>query len=230
MNLLGPFNHSAWKRLVQAYGRKWYPRLAPTLFDAKYVADGVMSKHDMGVLGANPGRRDYRFYLTRKLAERASRIDGMFVSLGVAQGDHALRIMREVGPGNPFWLVDSFDGRRSASDPSFKDGYVNDIDVIRDRFKAFPNVHLLQGVIPAVLIKLPDQPLAWVHLNLGDAESEIGALAELGPKLAPGGYMICDNFGRPATSDDQRRRFLSAIESNGHVAVVLPTGHALVLG
>ena len=231
MNILNAFRISAWRRLIDTYGTRWYPRLGPQFFKARYIADGVMSRHDMAsVVGPNPARNDYRFYLTKTFAQHAMKLEGLFVSLGVAQGDHALRILQEVKPHNPFWLVDSFDGRRSAADPSFKEGYVSDVMVIRDRFKAFSNVHILQGLVPQVLGKLPDGPIAWGHFNLTDPDSEIPAIEMLGPRLVRGGVVIVDNFGRASSSDEQRRGYLRAAEKIGLAMLVLPTGHGVIFG
>jgi hypothetical protein len=230
VNLLSAFRPSAWRRLIQSYGKRYYPRYGARFFAAKYIADGVMSRYDMTpVLGANPSRLDYRYYLTRQLAHHAKGIDGLFVSLGVAQGEHSYAIMEKVRPQNPFWLIDSFDGRRSAADATFKEGYVTDVEFVRNRFRQYPNVHILPGLVPGILSKLPDGPIAWAHFNLADAESEIASVKLLGPRLAQSGVIVIDNFGRSSSSPEQRRAYLAAVEEVGRTSLVMPTGHLLVL-
>jgi hypothetical protein len=230
VNLLNVFRPSAWARLIDQTGRRYYPRLGPRFFRSRYIADGVMSQHDMSVLGPNPKRSDYRFYVTRTLAQHAAKLDGLFLSLGVAHGEHALAIMQSVRPNNPFWLIDSFDGRRSAAETRFKGGYITGTEEVRETFKPYPNVHILQGLIPAILPELPAGPIAWAHFNLADPESEAAALLQLAPRLVRGGVFIIDNFGRGATTDEHRKAYLAAVEKTGLAFLVLPTGHGLLFG
>ena len=225
MSILSP---AAWKRRALERRRREYPALAPELFNAKYVADGVISQFDMSVLPATD-KLGFRQYVCTTLARKCQRLDGMFVCIGVSWGDDAVRILSEVGPGNDYYLIDSWDGRRTAANATVKAGYATEIEEVRARFTDYPNVRLIQGIAPAILSELPDGPIAWLHLDVGDSKTDIASLELLGSRIMPGGMVSTAAFGREHYDDADRAAFLAAAENAGLVPFGLPTGHMILM-
>ncbi len=209
MNVLSVFRPSAWRRLATDLKNQGLKRARPWIarqvFEGVYF-DGLMTKHNVSAaVGLNPGRNSYRHYFAEQVARCARNADGVFVSVGVASGNVALRILENVKPDKDYWLIDSWDGRRSAADPAPK--YSDDFANVQDRFARFPNVKFLRGVVPESLSRFTPDKIAFAHFNLGDPDSEIVALDILAPRLQKGGSILIDAYGRGVSTDAHRRGY-----------------------
>lgn len=150
------------------------------------------------------------------------------MALGTATGIHVRQVLEKVKPDRPYWLLDSWDGRRSASDPSIEYPESTDFDSVRRSFAAWPNVRFLRGIIPASLSHLPADPIAFAYFCLGDTEAEIAAFEMLLPRLSPGGIFVLNGFGRKRTSNAQRKQFIDLAARHSNELLILPTAHAIL--
>lgn len=142
-------------------------------------------------------------------------IAGARVECGAYRGATALLLCnawRSEHPdfkGSGFYLVDSFSGTSESTvhdlipvrdekgetqmTPFFPPGKTDvTADAVRGYFSEFPDARICAGWIPGVLQTLPEQPWAFVHLDLTLYEATLAALRYFYPRLADGGVIICD--------------------------------------
>src|SRR5260370_33987395 len=66
---------------------------------------------------------------------------------------------------------------------------------VRARFSAYPNVHVVKGVVPDTLHRLSPERIAFLHLAMNWSKSEISALELLFDRASPGGIIVSDAHG-----------------------------------
>jgi hypothetical protein len=111
--------------------------------------------------------------------------------------------------GSGFYLIDSFSGTGVSTvhdlipvrdarggthmSPFFPPGKTDvTADAVRGHFHDFPGAAICAGWIPAVFAQLPEQPWAFVHIDLTLYEATLAALEYFYPRLTSGGVIICD--------------------------------------
>lgn len=121
------------------------------------------------------------------------------------------------------WVADSFEGlpvpdERYPADEGLDWSGVGalkvDVDAVRANFERYglldDGVRFLEGWFEDTLAEAPIEQLAVLRLDGDLYQSTMDALVALEPKVAPGGYVIVDDYGgwRPcrAAVDDYRRR------------------------
>ena len=158
-------------------------------------------------------RRDITRYFLETL-----HVPGARGECGTYRGATALllchaRASREPGyQGEGFYLIDSFSG---TSDPGahdlisvreadgktrqthfFTPGKTDiDAELVRGHFTQFPEARICAGWVPAVFAELPDEPWAFVHIDLTLYEPTLAALKYFYPRLSKGGVIICTGSG-----------------------------------
>ncbi len=142
-------------------------------------------------------------------------VPGARVECGAYRGATALllcnawRSRRADFAGDGFYLIDSFSGTGASTvhdlipvrdehghtrmSPFFPPGKTDvTADAVRGYFRNFPQAAICAGWIPAVFEQLPEQPWAFVHIDVTLYEATLGALEYFYPRLASGGVIICD--------------------------------------
>jgi hypothetical protein len=174
-------------------------------------------------------------------------IEGERAECGVFLGASALiacaaaqtRIPSYSGAG--LHLIDSFEGladpreedRFEGSGPvdarSYGRGaYMAPIEHARRALARFPDVAFHKGWIPAVFEELPASRWSFVHLDVDHYAPTHAALEYFHPRLAPGGVIVCDDYGSP-TFPGAQRAWHAYCEKHGVPFVVLDTGQAVIL-
>ena len=131
------------------------------------------------------------------------------------------------------FLYDTFEGIPEAYNSENRSNavYAREHDLFERvvaRFEAYPNVRVIQGVVPeSFATEVPDA-IALLHLDMNSAASEIAALDVLYDRVVPGGIILFDDFGwtgyvkqTVAEIDFMKRRGVSILE--------LPTGQGMVI-
>lgn len=195
--------------------------------------------------------RRYSIAALIRYFQYARRLPGRWAECGVFQGYSALSLClaaRAVQPdfdGSGLHLVDSFEGLSPPGDedritdglsegaasapPVFEAGFFrNDVEFVRATFAKFPGVEVHKGWIPAVLNELPDSQWSFVHIDVDLYEPTLGALEYFLPRLAPGGVVICDDYGS-AVFPGAARAWDEVCEREGLPFVELPTGQSVLL-
>jgi predicted O-methyltransferase YrrM len=101
-------------------------------------------------------------------------------------------------------------------------------DKVRARFQPWQNVLVTQGKVPEVLAEVAPDQIAFLHIDMNNAEAERGALERLFDRVSTGGIIVLDDYGwngyraqKDSADEFMRSRDLSILE--------LPTGQGLVV-
>ena len=66
---------------------------------------------------------------------------------------------------------------------------------MKERFSGFDNVTVTQGRVPEILAEVAPQKIAFMHLDMNNADAEVGALEVLFDRMVPGAVLILDDYG-----------------------------------
>jgi hypothetical protein len=182
---------------------------------------------------------------------RSLSIDGMRAECGVFQGLTALFVCRAAHQqrghytGSDFHLIDSFEGfpqpqpedfipvKIAAGEtkraPAFQRGDATaSYEAVQRLFQAFPDVRLHRGFIPEAFERLPQTRWAFVHIDVDLHQPTLDALSYFYPRMAPGGFIICDDYGSKLFPG-ARRGWDGYCEEHGIPFVVLDTGQSVIV-
>jgi O-methyltransferase len=172
----------------------------------------------------------HRLRNLRRCVEQAigDGVRGDLIETGVWRGGAAI-MMRAVleaygAQDRRVWLADSFRGlpppnpeRYPHDEGVHLEGYsalAVPVDTVKENFRRFglldERVQFVEGWFAETLVNLEADELAVIRLDGDLYESTIDALTALYPKLAPGGFLIVDDYGAihacRAAVDDYRQQ------------------------
>jgi predicted O-methyltransferase YrrM len=164
-------------------------------------------------------------------AESVSNLPGDYVECGTYQGYSAEVLMHFTGglTGRRLWLYDLFDPWGGAGEGHRLPAHTPELaDKVRARFQPWQNVLVTQGKVPEVLAEVAPDQIAFLHIDMNNAEAERGALERLFDRVSKGGIIVLDDYGwngyraqKDSADEFMRSRDLSILE--------LPTGQGLVV-
>jgi O-methyltransferase len=160
-----------------------------------------------------------------------SNLPGDYVECGTYQGYSAEVLMHFTGglTGRRLWLYDLFDPWGGAGEGHRLPAHTPELaDKVRARFQPWQNVLVTQGKVPEVLAEVAPDQIAFLHIDMNNAEAERGALERLFDRVSTGGIIVLDDYGwngyraqKDSADEFMRSRDLSILE--------LPTGQGLVV-
>jgi O-methyltransferase len=126
-------------------------------------------------------------------------------------------------------LYDLFDPSGGTGEGHRLPAHAPDLVVkVRARFQRWRNVVVTQGKVPDVLGEASPDQIAFLHIDMNNAEAERGALENLFSRVSTGGIVVLDDYGwngyraqKDSADEFMRLRGLSVLE--------LPTGQGLVV-
>ena len=99
---------------------------------------------------------------------------------------------------------------------------------VKKRFGSFANVTVTQGKVPDILAEVSPKKIAFMHLDMNNADAEVGALEVLFDRMVPGAVLILDDYGWLG----YRAQKLAEdpwFEKRGYRVLELPTGQGLLI-
>ncbi|HTW70312.1 MAG TPA: TylF/MycF/NovP-related O-methyltransferase [Acetobacteraceae bacterium] len=164
-------------------------------------------------------------------ADSVASLPGDFVECGSYRGFSAEVLMHFMSglPNRRFWLYDLFDPTGGPGEGSRLPEHGPALaDQVRARFRALDNVIVTQGKVPDVLAQGAPDRIAFLHIDMNNAEAEHGALEVLFHRVSPGGLVIFDDYGWTGyrAQKDMADTFMQA---HGLSVLELPTGQGLVV-
>ncbi len=99
---------------------------------------------------------------------------------------------------------------------------------VKDRFSDFSNVTVTQGKVPDVLRQVAPEKIAFMHLDMNNAEAEVGALDVLFERMVPGAILILDDYGWMGYRD-QKTAEDAWFAERGYQVLEMPTGQGMVI-
>lgn len=164
-------------------------------------------------------------------AESSLSVPGDIVECGSYRGYSMAVVLRYLAglPGRHMYLYDLFDPTGGEGEGQRLPAHAPDLfDRVRARFQQFDNVTVTRGKVPAILTEVAPERIAFLHIDMNNAEAERGALETLFDRVSEGGIIVFDDYGWTGYQDQKhaadafmRQYALSVLE--------LPTGQGLVV-
>lgn len=160
------------------------------------------------------------------------RLEGDFVECACYKGTTVRVICDAVDFGahknRHYYLYDLFDHDPSQPHHAMPEHSKQLYAQVKERFAGFENVTVTQGKVPEVLAEVAPQKIAFMHLDMNNADAEIGALSVLFERMVPGAVLILDDYGWLA----YRAQKLAEdpwFAQYGYRVLEMPTGQGLLI-
>lgn len=165
-------------------------------------------------------------------ARNGMRLEGDFVECACYKGTTA-RIVCDYldfssNRGRNYYLYDLFEHDESMPHHSMAEHSPQLFESVRQRFTDTPNAVVTRGMVPGILEQVAPEKIAFMHLDLNNADAEIGALEILFDRMVAGAVLILDDYGWLAYRE-QKLAEDSWLEKRGYRVMELPTGQGLLI-
>jgi O-methyltransferase len=172
----------------------------------------------------------WRYSTLTWAARRGMTLEGDFVECACYKGTSA-RITADVvdfaASDKRWYLYDMFEHDASMPHHVMPEHGETLFEQVKARFADTPNVTVIKGMVPDSLAVSPEKT-AFMHIDLNNAEAEVGALELLWDRMSPGAVLILDDFGflqYRAQNIAERAWF----EARGYSVLEIPTGQGIVI-
>ncbi|MDA0652767.1 MAG: class I SAM-dependent methyltransferase [Proteobacteria bacterium] len=158
-------------------------------------------------------------------------LDGDMVEAACYKGISARIIADYVDLKNSdktFYIYDLFEHDDTMVHHSLPELGVGLFEQVKARFDDLPNVIVTKGFIPQILDEVAPEKIAFLHIDMNNAEAEIAALEYLWDRIVPGASIVLDDYGWLAYRAQKLAEdpFFAA---RGYQVLELPTGQGLVI-
>lgn len=173
----------------------------------------------------------WRIYLLAWAAEAGLRREGDFVECGCGRAANARVIVDSLDFGRlakEFYLFDMFEHGEDTAHIRLSIHTPELFQQVQERFADVANVQVIQGRVPAILKERSPEKIAYLHIDMNNAEAEIGALEVLFDRVVPGAVIVLDDYGWLAYRD-QKLAEDAWLAERGYRVLELPTGQGLVI-
>jgi hypothetical protein len=170
--------------------------------------------------------------------QRTKEVEGDLVELGVFRGHTTVFLADYVEFQNwpkRWFLFDTFDG---IPDDQLNPGWAEvnkavykgtySFEEVRERFAPYPNIEIVQGRVPEILVDRCPQQISFLHIDLNNVPAEIAALDLLMDRLSPGAVLVLDDYCWASA----RAQFLAErrwFAERGLHVLPLPTGQGVFI-
>ncbi len=173
----------------------------------------------------------WRRYILACSAYHCAQLPGDFVECGVYRGTGIKTVIDYFGKDEftkTYWGYDTYD-YNPVEHHTFagqKDGLFNEI---QQRFAGYDRVNLVKGLLPESLVDNSPEQIAFLHIDLNNAEYEIAVLDVLFDRVVSGGMVILDDYEWAGEYRLQKIAEDAWFDKRKYRVFPLPTGQGLVL-
>jgi hypothetical protein len=180
----------------------------------------------------------WRVHVALWAADQAARIPGDFVECGVGRGMVSSAVLEWLdwdSLGRRFLLIDTFSPYAvdEVGEQHEEHGesryYAESVDVVRENFREWPRVEVVQGRIPEVLSTVAVDSVAYLHVDLNAVDAERASLEWCWPKLSAGAFVLLDDYGLGGPHEAQKAMADEFAASVDRGVLTLPTGQGLLI-
>lgn len=173
----------------------------------------------------------WRRYILACSGYHCLQVDGDFVECGAYQGSGVKTVMDYLGGvefPKTFWVYDTFDFN-PVDGHAFEGQEAGFFEKVRDRFDGYRQIRLVKGLLPDSFDDACPRAIAYLHIDLNNAEYEISVLDRLFDKVTAGGLIILDDYEWAGIYRKQKLAEDRWFESRDYRVFPLPTGQGLVI-
>ncbi|MBX3673631.1 MAG: class I SAM-dependent methyltransferase [Burkholderiales bacterium] len=173
----------------------------------------------------------WRRYFLATMAYHAVQLPGDFVECGVYAGTGVKTVMDYLGGTafpKPFWAYDTYD-YNPVEGHAFDGQRPGFFEEVTKRFEGYANVRLVKGFIPESFAGACPEAIAYLHIDLNNAQAEIAALDHLFDRVVPGGVVILDDYEWANMYRTQKLAEDPWFDARRYRVTPLPTGQGFVI-
>jgi len=174
----------------------------------------------------------WRRYILACGGYHCAHLDGDFVECGAYTGAGAKTVIDYLGGKQfprRFWLYDLFEHAPDMAHPAMPAHGPHLYDEVVRKFAAYPQVEIRRGLIPEVFAQGAPERIAYLHIDLNEAQAEIAALDALFDRVLPGGLVILDDYEWAGIYRSQKLAEDPWFEARSYRVFPLPTGQGIVI-
>ena len=174
----------------------------------------------------------WRTHILTWAAENGLKREGDFVECGCYKGTSAKIVCDylnfETVPKR-YFLYDLFEHSEEYKHHDMPEHGKDLFPKVKERFKDFPNVEVIQGELPHSFEQGAPEKVAFCHIDLNQADAELAVLEVLWERMVPGAILILDDYGWSGYYAEQKFKEDPFFEERGYRVVELPTGQGMVI-
>jgi len=173
----------------------------------------------------------WRRYILATSAYHSVHLAGDFVECGVYAGSGIKVVMDYLGGTEfpkPFWGYDTFD-YNPVEGHSFAGQEEGFFEKVQERFVGYDQVNLIKGLLPDAFIGNTPEQIAYLHIDLNNAASEIAVLDALFDRVVSGGMIILDDYEWAGIYRPQKQAEDPWFDERSYRVTPLPTGQGFVV-
>lgn len=220
--------------IIRSVKRRLGPVVAPHRFD------GITTCHNDSFRQTNEFREayarairasgwdyciPYRIHQALWCARNALNVPGAFVELGTGRG-FVMSAVMTLGIERPVHLFDTFLPSLVGGAPS--PHYAVDFDSVAANFAEWPNVTLHRGDLRETLPSARLESVAFLHVDMNNAEPEVFGVRYLWPLMPAGAMMLLDDFAYVGF-EPQNEAMNALAKELGFNILSTPTGQGIVV-
>jgi O-methyltransferase len=178
-----------------------------------------------------------RCYVLHTLASQAIYLSGNFAECGVFRGGTAYMlatILSRSRRRKSLHLFDTFSGMPDSAvkeRDGHKPGDFGDTSLgeVREYLREYETlINFYPGSIPQTFRDLEQQTYSFVYLDLDIYPATRDAITFFYPRLTPGGFIVCDDYGFPGYQAAAKAAIDEFVQDKQEAVLVLNTGQALL--
>jgi hypothetical protein len=173
----------------------------------------------------------WRRYILACAAYHCIHVSGDFVECGVYLGSGIKTVVDYLGGVDfkkTFWGYDTYD-YNPVEGHLFQGQETGLFESVKERFKDYPQVKLVQGFLPDSFKGNEPEKIAYLHIDLNNLEGEIAVLEALFDRVSPGGMIILDDYEWSGVYRPQKKGEDQWFDKRNYRVFPLPTGQGFVL-
>lgn len=183
----------------------------------------------------------WRLHTLTWAARHCLSVDGDYVEAGVYRG-FSFGVIAEyldwATIAREMYLYDTFEGIPETYNSEGRNNRVYEeenslnkdqiYNTVLARFSKYENVKIVRGIVPDSFRTSCPERIAFMHIDMNSAKSEIATLDALWGKVVPGAIVVFDDYGWSgyAAQKAAEDKWMAA---NGHTILELPTGQGMVI-